>query len=85
MGYYVGRVVHGGYGYEDIETKREVFSSKKKPTESSHGHKYTSVIGPFSTKAAATWLANNPGTTLRSVSEIEKYVKKYVERGYPHK
>jgi hypothetical protein len=75
MGYYVGKVVHGGHGYKDIETKREVFSSKKKPTESSHGHKYTYVIGPFKSKAAAEWLVSHPESTLRSVSEIEKYVK----------
>jgi len=55
--------------------KRRVFSSEFEPTEQSHGHIYTAVIGPFRTRAAAFLMAQ-PFTQLQNVEEAEEQAKK---------
>ena len=56
---------------------REVFKSKKPPTEASHGRKYGSVIGPFRTKRGAEVMARHGGNNphIRSVSDAERLAK----------
>ena len=41
--FYIGKLK--GKGHWD----REIFGSTRNPTESSHGHKYGYIIGPFAT------------------------------------
>jgi len=67
QGVYVG--LKGGH--------REVFKSKETPTETSHGRKYGSVIGPFRTKRGAEVMAKHGGNNphIRSVSDAERLAK----------
>jgi hypothetical protein len=57
---------------------REVFRSKKTPTDSSHGKKYGAAIGPFRTRRGAEIMAkygaNNPH--IRSVADAERMAKR---------
>ena len=61
--YYVG--LHAG--------KRHVFKSGEMPTESSHGHLYGAVIGPFRSKRGAHFMANNPH--IQHVRDAERLAK----------
>ena len=63
--------------------KREVFRSLQTPTQQSHGHRYTVVIGPFRTRGGATVMAqygrNNPH--LQTVTDAERMAKELALRG----
>ncbi len=52
----------------------ELFYFKGEPTEKTHGHLYSCVIGPFRTKAAALLMAS-PWSIISHVSEAEKIAK----------
>lgn len=54
--WYVGRDSRGGL---------TVFRSAKKPTEASHGHRFTSVNGPMSKSAAEDWKSFSWGASGR--------------------
>lgn len=55
----------------------EVFKSESDPTEETHGHLYTYVIGPFQTRRGADFMAKygrgNPH--LQHVSDAERLAK----------
>lgn len=57
------------------------FHSPTTPTKASHGHLYTSVIGPFKSKVGASYYArygqNNPA--LRTPDNVERPVLSAVE------
>jgi len=65
MPYYLGKRPHG-----DLVR----FHSPTTPTKASHGHLYTSVIGPFKSKVGASYYArygqNNPA--LRNLDDVER-------------
>ena len=67
--YYVGAKVENG--------KFEVFRSASTPTRTSHGSRFSVVIGPFRTKAGADVMAKygrgNPH--LQTVTEAERMAK----------
>jgi hypothetical protein len=69
--YYVGSKPGG---------KREVFRSATTPTETSHGHRYRYVTGPFRTLGGARVMVeageNNPH--IQTVHEAEKIAAGYV-------
>lgn len=52
----------------------EVFKSDKEPTRESHGHLYTTVIGPFKTMRAALYLVKNDHVH-GTVEDIERLAK----------
>jgi hypothetical protein len=58
--------------------KRSVFKSETAPTESSHGHLYNAVIGPFRTNRGAVFMAehghNNPH--LQTVADAERIARR---------
>lgn len=70
--YYVGTAPGG---------KRHVFSSSNTPSQEKYGHLYSAVIGPFRTKRAAMFMAEQGGTNphLRSVADAERIAKKYTK------
>ena len=76
MGIYVG--------IKPRTAKREVFESARTPTQSSHGKRYSSVIGPFRTVSGAEVMArygrNNPH--LQQVSDAEKMATKMRKEGW---
>jgi hypothetical protein len=61
-----------------VDRPWEVFWAVPTPTNKSHGHLYPAVIGPFRTKAGATFMAkygrNNPH--CQCVSEAERLARK---------
>lgn len=70
--WYVGRTPSG---------VRQIFKSDTTPTHATHGHLYTSVLGPFRTKRGAMFdiavgTANNPH--IRSVADAERIAKKEI-------
>ena len=68
MAFYLGRC-----GPDDLI----LFSASKTPTQESHGHLYTAVIGPFKTKVGASYFArygrNNPH--IRSADDAERLAR----------
>jgi hypothetical protein len=54
--YYIGH--KKGKGFYDTE----IFTSRKNPTEASHGHKYGYVIGPFTSVSDAKRRGSPYGT-----------------------
>ena len=56
------------------DTKYEVFKSANDPTQDSHGHLYSAVIGAFWSKRGADYMAkygrNNPH--LQTVGQAER-------------
>ena len=60
---------------------RRVFKSEMVPTQSTHGHLFSAVIGPFRTKRGACFCAlfghNNPH--IQHVNDAERIAKE-VER-----
>lgn len=56
-----------------------VFRYRSKPTEETHGDKFSHVIGPFRTRAGADYYAKYAGAHnphLLSVNDAERAVKK---------
>lgn len=57
--------------------KRELFRSKTTPTQSTHGSRFSAVIGPFRTKKGAEFMrdhgTNNPH--CQSVADAERLAK----------
>ena len=54
-----------------------LFSSSSMPTKRSHGHLFTSVLGPFKSRVAAGWFARYGRNDLRvhSADEIEQLAR----------
>ena len=54
-----------------------LFRSSSVPTKGSHGHLFTSVIGPFKSRVAAGWFARYGRNDLRvhSADEIEQLAR----------
>ncbi len=61
------------YGYMS-EKVVEIFYSKAKPTEASHGDRYLSVTGPFKTKASAVSAAPYPARMASEYSRRKRNV-----------
>jgi hypothetical protein len=57
----------------------EAFTSPTKPTTASHGQRYLSALGPFSTLAAAKKYAQvtNEGGEFATVASFEKWYKRF--------
>jgi len=56
--------------------RREVFTSSTVPTEYSHGDRFNAVIGPFSTKAGATIMAESDGSpAVQTVADAERIAR----------
>lgn len=51
--------------------QREAFPALETPTAAGCPQ-YKYCVGPFRTKRAALWLQAHPGTTLQTVSELER-------------
>ena len=52
--------------------KRTIFLSEHIPTEASHGHLYSAVIGPFKTRKAAELMVEAHGPQIQSVADAER-------------
>jgi hypothetical protein len=48
------------------------FLADEPPTEKTHGEMFNAVIGPFRTKRAAEYCANNRLSPLQSVKQFER-------------
>ena len=64
--YYIGATVGGVF-------IKEVFFSKRTPTEKTHGKIYRYTIGGFRTKKAAEFMINHP--MVATVSQAERLSK----------
>lgn len=64
-------------GKRHASVARVVFTSEMTPTQQTHGDRFSSVIGPFRTKRAASFTAlfghNNPH--LQTVDDAERISK----------
>jgi len=57
----------------------ELFWAIGWPTEATHGDRYTHAIGPFRTKAGATFMADRPGSpTITTVAAAERAARREV-------
>jgi hypothetical protein len=67
-----------------VECRREVFRNADTPTTASHGDRYFAVIGPFTTRRGADFMANagvgNPH--CQCVADAERLAKKYTPDGW---
>ncbi len=70
MGWYYG-AIKGSRGYVD---HYEMFYSKTKPTEQSHGDRYVFVTGPYRTKAAVVAATPSPAKMAPEYSRRKRNV-----------
>lgn len=60
--------------------RAEVFTSRETPTEETHGDRFGAVVGPFRTKRAAYFMAQNgyANPHCRTVAEAERLAERAV-------
>lgn len=57
-----------------VGVTREVFTFEGVPSQATHGKSYFAAIGPFKTKRAAEYCANNRYSPAQTVAEFEEIV-----------
>lgn len=56
--------------------KRQIFRSRRTPTQSTHGDKFNAVIGPFRTRKGALIMASSHGPQIQTVADAERAARK---------